>query len=126
MPTFDLNVFTALVLCRTVTVVLASSATSSNLDPAFGIGNGLRRPRDPLEPFLFVLAMQSSRCKKCDQPSVEIDHWGERLTGCYNCNRWQASNGEWCRLAPDDIVALRALKSTKTETPGHSETGATE
>jgi len=25
------------------------------------------------------------------------------------CNRWQASTGEWCRLAPDDIVALRAL-----------------
>jgi len=30
------------------------------------------------------------------------------------CNRWQASTGEWCRLAPDDIVALRALNATKT------------
>jgi hypothetical protein len=28
-----------------------------------------------------VRTMPSSRCKKCDQPLVEIDHWGERLTG---------------------------------------------
>jgi hypothetical protein len=26
-----------------------------------------------------------SRCKQCDQPLVEIDHWGERLTGCPEC-----------------------------------------
>jgi hypothetical protein len=26
--------------------------------------------------------MPSSRCKQCNQPLVEIDHWGERLTGC--------------------------------------------
>jgi nucleotide-binding universal stress UspA family protein len=39
------------------------------------------------------------------------------------CNRWQASTGEWCRLAADDIVALRAIKATKTETvPGDSQT----
>jgi len=44
---------------------------------------------------------------------VEIDHWGERLTGCKTCNRWQASTGEWCRLAPDDIVALRELKAVR-------------
>jgi hypothetical protein len=56
-----------------------------------------------------------SRCKQCDQPLVEIDHWGERLTGYPKCNRWQASTGESCRLAPDDIVALRALTATKTE-----------
>jgi ferric-dicitrate binding protein FerR (iron transport regulator) len=43
---------------------------------------------------------------------VEIDHWGERLTGCPTCNRWQAATGEWCRLAPDDIIALRTVKAT--------------
>jgi hypothetical protein len=56
-----------------------------------------------------------SRCKQCDQPLVEIDPWGERLKGCPICNRWQTSTGEWCRLAPDDIFALRALKAVKTE-----------
>src|SRR6516164_10903232 len=48
------------------------------------------------------------------QPLVEIDHWGERLTGCPTCNRWQTSDGEWCRLAPNDIMALKALKATKS------------
>src|SRR5262249_55442767 len=60
--------------------------------------------------------MPSHRCKQCDQPLVEIDHCGERLRGCPKCNRWQASTGEWCRLALDDIIALRALKATKIET----------
>lgn len=62
-----------------------------------------------------MLVMPSSRCKQCNQPLVEIDHWGERLTGCPKCNRWKASTGEWCRLAPDDIMALRALKATKAD-----------
>src|SRR4029453_8671157 len=47
-------------------------------------------------------------CERCCGQLVEIDHYGERLTGCPTCNRWQASMGEWCRLAADDIVALRA------------------
>jgi hypothetical protein len=57
--------------------------------------------------------MPSNRCKQCNEPMVEIDHWGERLTGCYNCNRWQASNGEWCRLAPDDIMHVRSMPKRK-------------
>jgi len=40
--------------------------------------------------------MPSSRCKQCNQPLVEIDHWGERLTGCPTCNSWQTATGEWC------------------------------
>jgi len=63
-----------------------------------------------------MLGMPGSSCKQCNQPLVEIDHRGERLTGCPKCNRWQAAIGEWCRLASDDIAALRALKATKTET----------
>ena len=27
--------------------------------------------------------MPSSRCKQCDQPLIEIDHYGERLAGCH-------------------------------------------
>jgi len=33
------------------------------------------------------------------KPTLYRDHWGEQLTGCPTCNRWQASTGEWCRLA---------------------------
>jgi hypothetical protein len=57
----------------------------------------------------------NKQCERCGRHIVEIDYWGERLTGCRKCNRWQASTGEWCQLAPDDIVALRALKVTKNE-----------
>src|SRR6185437_13471902 len=53
------------------------------------------------------------RSSGCYQPLVEIDHWGERLTGCPRCNRWQAATGEWCRLAADDIVPLRSLDAKK-------------
>jgi len=60
-----------------------------------------------------VSLMPLSRCKQCNQPLVEIDHWGEGLIGCPTCNRWQASTGEWCRLAPDDIIALRELKAVR-------------
>jgi hypothetical protein len=60
-----------------------------------------------------LMGATSNRCKQCDQPLVEIDHWGERLTGCPKCNRWQASTGERCRLAPDNIMALRELKALR-------------
>ena len=59
--------------------------------------------------------MSDYQCEHCEGQLVEIDHWGERLKGCPKCNRWQTADGERCRLAPDDIMALRALKSTKTE-----------
>jgi len=62
--------------------------------------------------------MPSNHCKQCDQLLVEIDHYGERLKGCPSCNRWQTLDGEWCRLAPDDIVALRAIRKSDTNSRG--------
>jgi hypothetical protein len=62
--------------------------------------------------------MSNDCCERCEAPLVEIDHYGERLTGC---PRWQASTGEWCRLATDDIVALRALNAARGETQSEKE-----
>jgi hypothetical protein len=28
------------------------------------------------------------KCAQCDGLLIEIDHYGERLIGCINCNRW--------------------------------------
>jgi hypothetical protein len=28
-------------------------------------------------------------CNQCKQPLIEIDHYGERLVGCIECNRWR-------------------------------------
>jgi hypothetical protein len=73
--------------------------------------NGTRSPGPPpVSGASLMRALMSNCCKQCNQPLVEIDHWGEHLTGCPKCNRWQASTGEWCWLAPDDIVALRAIR----------------
>ncbi len=55
-------------------------------------------------------------CDRCTRPLVEIDHYGERLKGCPTCNRWQTLTGEWCRLAANDIVALRGSRATLAET----------
>jgi hypothetical protein len=58
------------------------------------LGMGLCRA--PIQPRVIgkvPKVMQSSSCKQCDRPLVEIDHWGERLTGCPKCNRWQTSLG---------------------------------
>jgi hypothetical protein len=27
-------------------------------------------------------------CPHCHRPLIEIDHYGERLIGCIECNRW--------------------------------------
>ena len=27
-------------------------------------------------------------CDRCKRPLIEIDHYGERLVGCIECNRW--------------------------------------
>ena len=27
-------------------------------------------------------------CDRCKAPLIEIDHYGERLRGCLDCNRW--------------------------------------
>jgi hypothetical protein len=50
-------------------------------------------------------------CPQCHGPLLEIDHYGERLVGCMECNRWswRGSEGErlLVELPDDDIDALR-------------------
>jgi hypothetical protein len=57
----------------------------------------------------------TNRCECCGGQLIEIDHYGERLRGCPTCNRWQTQTGEWCRLAADDIVALKAAKDARAK-----------
>jgi hypothetical protein len=38
--------------------------------------------------------MSSDYCEHCEGRLVEIDHYGERLRGCPNCNRWQAATAD--------------------------------
>jgi hypothetical protein len=50
-------------------------------------------------------------CDRCEQPLIEIDHYGERLTGCLECNVWSGSKGAFVvELLVEDVQALRGLK----------------
>jgi hypothetical protein len=47
-------------------------------------------------------------CDRCDQPLIEIDHYGERLTGCIQCNCWRSDKRAFIvELAVEDFQALR-------------------
>ena len=61
-----------------------------------------------------------NRCKQCGKALIEIDHYGERLIGCIDCNRWTwpGSDEPFMELPEDDLEALRAVK--KETAPGGS------
>jgi hypothetical protein len=48
-------------------------------------------------------------CPQCHGSLIEIDHYGERLVGCIECNRWswRGSQRLLLELPDDDIDALR-------------------
>ena len=33
-------------------------------------------------------------CDRCDEPLIEIDHQGDRLLGCIECNCWRGGKSE--------------------------------
>lgn len=50
-----------------------------------------------------------TNCTFCGRPVIEIDHHGERLVGCIDCNRWSwpGSDQLFMELPEEDIEALR-------------------
>jgi uncharacterized Zn finger protein (UPF0148 family) len=48
-------------------------------------------------------------CPHCDAPLIEIDHFGDRLVGCAECNRWGWLGGNDLSMLSkeEDITALR-------------------
>jgi hypothetical protein len=53
----------------------------------------------------------SSCCNQCAQALIEIDNYGERLTGCLTCNLWETAEGtRWKRLSEEDLRALHELR----------------
>jgi hypothetical protein len=50
-------------------------------------------------------------CDRCGAPLIEIDHYGERLTGCIECNTWTGGKIAFVvELSIEDIQALRELR----------------
>jgi hypothetical protein len=49
------------------------------------------------------------RCDRCEERLIEIDRYGERLTGCIECNRWSSSRSAFViELSIEEVEALRA------------------
>jgi hypothetical protein len=48
-------------------------------------------------------------CSRCKRTLIEIDHYGERLIGCIDCNRWswEGSKRLFRELPEEDLQALR-------------------
>ena len=51
-------------------------------------------------------------CDRCEQPLIDIDHYGERLTGCIECNCWRGDKSAFIvELSLEDFQALRGLET---------------
>jgi hypothetical protein len=49
---------------------------------------------------------------RSEQPLIDIDRYGERLTGCLQCNCWRSDKSAFIvELSIEDFQALRELES---------------
>jgi hypothetical protein len=55
----------------------------------------------------------SEHCDRCKRPLIEIEHYGERLIGCIECNRrgWPGGDDLFMELPEEDLEALRRIRS---------------
>jgi hypothetical protein len=49
-------------------------------------------------------------CHECKRPLIDIDNYGERLTGCMTCNIWWTGDNAKRRLSEADLHALHLLR----------------
>jgi hypothetical protein len=56
-------------------------------------------------------------CSRCQRPLIEIDHYGERLIGCAECNRccWPGGDDLFMELPEEDLRALQKLRKGESE-----------
>src|SRR5262249_60284462 len=53
-------------------------------------------------------------CDRCDAPLIEIDHYGDRLKGCVECNIWRGGKNAFVvELSVEDIEALRVVRQAR-------------
>jgi hypothetical protein len=61
-------------------------------------------------------------CPHCHCPLIEIDHYGDRLIGCIECNRWgwPGSDKPFMALPEDDLQALSNLSNARQRPQAYS------
>jgi hypothetical protein len=57
-------------------------------------------------------------CLQCHAPLIEIDHYGELLVGCIECNRWGRPGDTTLvmELIDDDLQALKNARKSRKRT----------
>lgn len=60
---------------------------------------------------------QMKNCPDCHRLPIELDHYGERLIGCIECNRWGWLGSEHLsmELPEEDLQALSNLSDARHE-----------
>jgi hypothetical protein len=59
-------------------------------------------------------------CERCGAPLIEIEHHGDRLTGCLACNLWRGDKNAFIvELEVEDWEALGKLKDSTKWTLRH-------
>jgi hypothetical protein len=62
-------------------------------------------------------------CDRCGAPLIEIEHHGDRLTGCLACNLWRGDKSEFIvELEVEDWEVLGKLKNSTKWTLRHKKT----
>ncbi len=57
------------------------------------------------------MTRRDATCDRCTSSLIEIDHYGERLLGCIECNVWRGSKQAFIvELSVEDFQALRELE----------------
>jgi hypothetical protein len=73
--------------------------------------------------FYKVTRLMLGSCDRCGAPLIEIEHHGDRLTGCLACNLWQGDKSEFIvELEVEDWEALGKLKNSTKWTLRHKKT----
>jgi len=51
-------------------------------------------------------------CDRCGSPLIQIEHYGDRLTGCLACNLWRGDKSAFIvELEVEDWEALEKLRN---------------
>ena len=58
----------------------------------------------------------SENCDRCGSALIQIEHCGDRLTGCLACNLWRGDKGVFIvELEVEDWEALGKLKQREMD-----------
>jgi hypothetical protein len=82
------------------------------VSPAIIMSLLLERVEEALASASGASSISTLMCPYCNRPLMKIDHYGEMLVGCIDCNRWGHPGDDKLimELMDSDLEALRGIK----------------